>query len=116
MEVKLANLEKKYKSLISFHHKTLNLFQSLVEYNQMIVSEFLELKQMSNVFELELDESQSELYENGNYNDSIDNNVLANNQSNDFPFENTVEPVNDNYQPNDFPFKNEGWFITYSNN
>jgi len=100
----------------------------------MIVSEFLELKQMSNVFELELDESQSELYENGNYNDSIDNNVLANNQSNDFPFENTVEPVNDNYQPNDFPFentvepvndnyqpndfpfKNEGWFITYSNN
>jgi hypothetical protein len=101
MEVKLANLEKKHKSLVSFVNKTLDLFQSYVEYNQMIVSEFQQLKHMSKVFEL--DESHSELYESGHYNDSIDYNVPANDQyqANDFPFGNTEaasETINENLE------------------
>ena len=54
---KLSQLEAKHKSLIVFVNKTLNLFQSYIEYNQHMSWEFEQLKQYSQSFQSDLGDS-----------------------------------------------------------
>lgn len=97
MEIKLANLENKHRSLISFVNKTMDLFQSYVEYNQMIVSEFQQLKQLSKVFELELDDAGSEF--NAIYNMPINtsNQTIISPENVDTNYENADKEINGDY-------------------